>query len=144
MEKSSYIFCIPKDFRQIKNERCVLMSWDYSDLSHTAKEAGGPEKYIKDLETFNYNNGFKDGKSEQVTLDLAVAGILVGVYTLCKYIRNRIKKKATPEITATQAEYAREELIKGIVNADVSGKANDETPGESIENEEEIENGETT
>lgn len=40
------------------------MSWDYSDLSHQAKQAGGPEKFVKNLETFNYNNGLKDRKSE--------------------------------------------------------------------------------
>lgn len=25
------------------------MSWDYSDLSHQAKQAGGPEKFVKIL-----------------------------------------------------------------------------------------------
>lgn len=27
------------------------MSWDYSGLSHQAKQAGGPEKFVKNLET---------------------------------------------------------------------------------------------
>ena len=40
------------------------MSWDYSDLSHQAKQAVGSEKFVKNLEIFNYNNGLKDGKSE--------------------------------------------------------------------------------
>lgn len=94
------------------------MSWDYSDLSHQAKQAGGPEKFVKNLETFNYNNGLKDGKTEQAIVDLAIAGVAAGSYALYKIIRKRIEKAKEPKISAAEAEESRQQLIQGIKNAD--------------------------
>lgn len=94
------------------------MSWDYSDLSHQAKQAGGPEKFVKNLETFNYNNGLKDGKTEQAIFDLAIAGVAAGGYALYKIIRKRIEKAKEPKISDAQAEESRQQLIQGIKNAE--------------------------
>lgn len=94
------------------------MSWDYSDLSHKAKQAGGPEKFVKDLEEFNYNNGLKDGKSEQAIVDIAIAGVVAGGYALYKIIRKRIEKAKEPKISAEQAERSRQQLIQGIKEAE--------------------------
>lgn len=94
------------------------MSWDYSELSHMAKQAGGPEKFVKDLETFNYNNGMKDGKAEQAIKDLAIAGIVAGGYALYKVIRKRIKKEKEPTVTEVEAKESRQQLIQGIKNFD--------------------------
>lgn len=95
------------------------MSWDYSDLSHKAKQAGGPEKFVKDLEIFNYNNGLKDGKAKQAIVDLAIAGVAVGGYALYKIIRKRIKKTNEPKVTAAQAAASREQLIQCLKDAEV-------------------------
>ncbi|WP_206538479.1 hypothetical protein [Kandleria vitulina] len=101
------------------------MSWDYSDLSHQAKRAGGPEKFVKNLETFNYNNGLKDGKAEQAIVDLAIAGVAAGGYALYKIIRKRIEKAKEPKITVEEAEESRQQLIQGIKNADVEDHISD-------------------
>lgn len=94
------------------------MSWDYSDLSHQAKQAGGPEKFVKDLETFNYNSGLSDGKKEQAIADLAVADVVAGGYALYKIIRKRIEKAQQPKISAAQVAESRKQLIQGLKNAE--------------------------
>lgn len=111
------------------------MSWDYSDLSHQAKQAGGPEKFVKNLETFNYNNGLKDGKSEQAIVDLAIAGIAAGGYALYKIIRKRIEKSKEPKISAEQAELSRQQLIQGIKDAEIAEPAADEVSEDEIDTE---------
>lgn len=111
------------------------MSWDYSDLSHQAKQAGGPEKFVKNLETFNYNNGLKDGKAEQAIVDLAIAGVAAGGYALYKIIRKRIEKAKEPKITVEEAEESRQQLIQGIKNADVEDHISD-IPTEEKEGDE--------
>lgn len=95
------------------------MSWDYSELSHIAKQAGGPEKFVKNLETYNYNNGVKDGKAEQAIVDLSIAGVAAGGYALYKIIRKRIEKTKEPKVIATQAADSREQLIQGLKDAEV-------------------------
>lgn len=107
------------------------MSWDYSDLSHQAKQAGGPEKFVKNLETFNYNNGLKDGKAEQAIVDLVIAGVAAGGYALYKIIRKQIEKAKEPKITVEDAEESRQQLIQGIKNADVEDHISD-IPTEEI------------
>ncbi|MBE6162702.1 MAG: hypothetical protein E7155_03940 [Streptococcus equinus] len=111
------------------------MSWDYSDLSHQAKQAGGPEKFVKNLETFNYNNGLKDGKAEQAIVDLVIAGVAAGGYALYKIIRKRIEKAKEPKITVEDAEESRQQLIQGIKNADVEDHISD-IPTEEKEGDE--------
>lgn len=101
------------------------MSWDYSDLSHQAKQAGGPEKFVKNLETFNYNNGLKDGKTEQAIVDLAIAGVAAGGYALYKIIRRRIEKAKESKISTAEAEESRQHLIQGIKNADAEDPISD-------------------
>lgn len=93
------------------------MSWDYSDLSHQAKQGGGPEKFIKNLEKFNYDNGLREGKAEQAKFDLMIAGTCAGFWALYKsiqIIRNRIEKAKEPKISTAQAEESRQQLIRGI------------------------------
>lgn len=111
------------------------MSWDYSDLSHQAKQAGGPEKFVKNLETFNYNNGLKDGKAEQAIVDLAIAGVAAGGYALYKIIRKRIEKAKEPKITVEEAEESRQQLIQAIKNADLEDHISD-IPTEEKEGDE--------
>ena len=117
------------------------MSWDYSDLSHQAKQAGGPEKIVKNLETFNYNNGLKDGKTEQVIVDLVIAGVSAGGYALYKIIRKRIEKSKEPKISAAQAEESRQQLIQGVKNAEAEESVTDISL-EQVAEEENDENGE--
>lgn len=111
------------------------MSWDYSDLSHKAKQAGGPEKLVSDLETFNYNNGMKDGKTEQAVIDLAIAGVAAGGYALYKIIRRRLEKAKEPKISAAQADESRQQIIQGIKDAEAEEANNDAPVDESDETE---------
>lgn len=101
------------------------MSWDYSDLSHQAKQAGGPEKYLNKIEKFNYNNGLKDGKTEQFIFDLAIVGMISGGYILYKTIRKRIKKADEAKISVTEAKKSRQQLIKGIKNVEKNESVTD-------------------
>ena len=94
------------------------MSWDYSELSHQAKQLGGPEKFVKNLESFNYNKGLRDGKKEQTIVFLAIAGVAGGGYVLFKKIRDHIKKTKEPQISAAQADESRNQLIQTIKDAE--------------------------
>ena len=113
------------------------MSWDYSDLSHQAKQAGGPEEFVNRLETFHYNKGLKEGREEQAVVDLAVAGIAAGAFALYKIIRKRIQKAKEPKISAAQAEESRQQIIQKINSSETV-----ETDVDISENEEVNENGE--
>jgi hypothetical protein len=90
------------------------MKWDYADLSHTVKEAGGPEKYIETLEKYNFQKGIESGKKEQGTMMLiayAAGGVTLYVISrLYKHFNNKKPKK--PIITDAEAAEAKEKFIK--------------------------------
>lgn len=111
------------------------MNWDYSDLSHQAKQAGGPEKFVKDIETFNYNNGLRDGKAEQAKEDFIIAaGVVIVSVIVKKVLKKKHSKKAKePEISAEQAEKSRQRLILIIKNSEAKKPTVDELEEEEID-----------
>ena len=48
----------------------MAKDWDYANLAHTAKEFGGPEKYLQIVK----DHSFQEGRKEQLIID----GVIVG------------------------------------------------------------------
>lgn len=40
-------------------------NWDYSDLSHAASEAGGPQKFVDQVADINFQRGVQAEKSTE-------------------------------------------------------------------------------
>lgn len=85
------------------------MSWDYADLSHMAKEAGGPDLLLSTLE----KNARGQGRIEGAGIGALVAGslfagaaLICGQYSKKKALANEAKVELVNEIHAyeTQAE----------------------------------------
>ena len=77
------------------------MSWDYADLSHMAKEAGGPDLLLSTLE----KNARGQGRIEGAGIGALVAGSLFAGAALI--YGQYSKKKAL-------ANEAKAELVNGI------------------------------
>lgn len=41
-----------------------MKGWNYATLSHMAKEAGGPEKFVEGIAEMNYKQGYQDATKE--------------------------------------------------------------------------------
>ena len=83
--------------RRLKNlstEKGTRMTWDYADLSHMAKEAGGPDLLLSTLE----KNARGQGRIEGAGIGAIVAGFLFvgaaliyGQYSKKKALTNEAK-----------------------------------------------------
>jgi hypothetical protein len=100
------------------------MGWDYAELSKQAKVAGGPEKFVADLEKYNYDKGAKDGSLIGVVASTAV------FLAACFFI-NKIKQIKDTKITDEQAQEERQELIQGIKESDRNNDAADKKQTEN-------------
>lgn len=78
--------------------------WNYANLAHTAKEFGGPEKYIQTIK----DHSFQEGRKEQFIVDGVIALATACVYFGVKGY-NHFKNK---RVTAKQAEEAEEILVE--------------------------------
>ena len=74
----------------------MAKDWDYANLAHTAKEFGGPEKYLQIVK----DHSFQEGRKEQLIID-GVIVIGAGCLYLGAKAYNHFKKK---RVTAAQAE----------------------------------------
>lgn len=76
--------------------------WDYSDLVHTAKLSGGPEKYIGKLINYGVQEGIKKGHREMVPF-LFISAVVGGgaTYIGCK-IAQVYKSQAINEIISKE------------------------------------------
>lgn len=84
------------------------MSWNYAELSHMAKEAGGPEILVEKI----INISKQEGRKEMIPV-VAVASV-VSVFTGI-FIGKKSQKKKNQEI-----ELLKKELIDGINEYDSS------------------------
>ncbi len=104
------------------------MSWDYADLSKAASEAGGPKKYLEQLEKNSREIGRLEGQeSMQPWLKVAVgAGVAIGIggAALFNKVKNHIKAKK--EEKQRGIDEAKEELIKGIEAYDKGSSDDDQ------------------
>ena len=90
------------------------MAWDYAELSKAAKEAGGPETYMKRLVESGKNTGHKEM--------LPLIGIAVGIGALGYAGISRLVKffKKKEQISPEAVEAAKKELIQGIKEYDAA------------------------
>lgn len=106
------------------------MSWDYAELSHMAKEAGGPDLLLSTLE----DNAKGQGRIEGAGIGAIVAGsLLAGAALIYKQYN---KKKAL----ANEAKF---ELANGIqacetISEKVDAKDVEHENAKSSSNEEEV------
>ena len=93
------------------------MGWVYSDLTHTAKENGGPEEYIRTIHDAGkeegWNEGYNDGKIDG-RKEAAIIGVIViavaGTVKLAKFVWNKLKpKKMNPERHVPEEELRKAE-----------------------------------
>ena len=89
------------------------MGWVYSDLTHTAKENGGPDAYIKTIHDAGkeegWNEGYNDGKADGRLEVIIIGGIIaggIGIIKLAKFAWNKLKpkKKENPEQHVSEEE----------------------------------------
>lgn len=73
------------------------MSWDYADLSHIAKEFGGPERFVNAV---NYD-GVVQGRWQVIISELVVSGI-VGIGIGAKYLHSKNQSRKTIANVASQ------------------------------------------
>lgn len=82
----------------------MAKDWDYANLAHTAKEFGGPEKYLQIVK----DHSFQEGRKEQLIID----GVIV-VGAGCLYLGARaIKHFKKKRVTAEQANKAEQVLVE--------------------------------
>ena len=103
------------------------MSWEYSDLSHEAKQAGGPENFIRNLAAFHYNKGVKAGKHEQSLVDFTVVGFVVVGYVVYKIIRKSIAKPRVHSITEAETREAKSQFVQIISDTENENQKKYET-----------------
>ena len=97
------------------------MSWDYAELSKTAKAAGGPEKLIDLLIESGKDSGHKE-MLPVVGIALGIGALgYAGISKLVKFLKK--KKQISPEAV----EAAKAELIKGIKEYDATHPEEDES-----------------
>lgn len=82
----------------------MAKDWDYANLAHTAKEFGGPEKYLQIVK----DHSFQEGRKDQLIIDGAIV-IGAGCLYLGTKAYNHFKKK---RVTVEQAEEAEEILVE--------------------------------
>lgn len=92
------------------------MSWNYADLSHAAKECGGPEALMKIIEGRGFQEGIKRGRIQTVL-------ILAGPVAVTFVVKNREKivsfcEAKMKKITRKECEAAKDTLIQGIKEYD--------------------------
>ena len=88
----------------------MAKNWDYAELAHTAKEFGGPEKYLQMVK----DHSVQEGRKEQLVIDGAIALAAGGLYLGVKafnHVKNKIKMN---KVTKEQAKEAEEILIKNM------------------------------
>lgn len=96
------------------------MSWNYADLSHAAKECGGPEALMRIIEGRGFQEGIKRGKIQMIPIMFLV---LAGSVAITVAVQNREKivsfyETRLRKITREECEAAKDTLIQGIKEYD--------------------------
>lgn len=82
--------------------------WDYAELSKTAKDFGGPEKYIDFLEIANRQKGRSEMLPWIGVTALGASLLTVGTIKIVNIIKSRRGKKEE------EIEEIKRELIEGV------------------------------
>ena len=105
-----------------------MEKWDYAELSKTAKDFGGPEKFVEFIE----NSSRQKGREEMLPW-IGVTALGTSLMTL-GVIKIRSIIKARKNKNDEQIEIIKEELIEGIKEYDNKYQES-ETGGEVSERE---------
>ena len=102
-----------------KKEREVfkMEDWPYAKLSKAAKEAGGPDNYLKLIKDIAKDEGLRQGRKQGAVLVLISTAIVAAIY---KFLKKFFGKKENHEEEVEKAKEAEEKLIKGINEYDES------------------------
>lgn len=96
-----------------------MKKWNYAELSKAAKEAGGPEKYIKFLEAINRQKGRSEMAPWIGVTALGASLLTIGTVKIFNIIKSRkITKEndfeaAKLELTENINKYASQHIEKG-------------------------------
>lgn len=109
------------------------MKWDYAELSHIAKENGGPAKYIESVKELAKQSNNKKWMSSIIPLLLVLAPFTIkGISEISRKVINKIQQlRKRKQITAEEAQEA-EQLLAGyldtivIADQEDSGNTNQE------------------
>lgn len=101
------------------------MSWDYAELSHMAKEFGGPEGLVSAI----YDGGILDGRIQGALGMLSIGGIAIA---LKKLYDSRKAKAETAKIVL--AENLKEPLLSENLEAEMSDTTDKKTDASTSEN----------
>ena len=100
----------------------MAIDWGYSKLSHSAKQNGGPEKYLAKIAKYNYQQGMKAGKKSQTPIivgAIIVGGLVVeGIHKAPKIIEFCKSNFGKDEIKEEEVKEAEEILIRGMKAAE--------------------------
>ncbi|MCM1171380.1 MAG: hypothetical protein NC393_04545 [Clostridium sp.] len=88
------------------------MSWNYAELSKTAKQVGGPEKLVDSLIESGKNSGRKEMYPIIGVAAIGASVLTVGIEKAIDYFKKKNKKKK--EVSSAEVEDAKKELINGI------------------------------
>lgn len=100
------------------------MSWDYAELSHIAKEFGGPERFVNAV---NYD-GVVQGRWQIVIPELII-GALTGLGFGAKYLYDKHQAKKAPTKEASQVQAISTEPVES--NAIIAEVKEEPTPAET-------------
>ena len=93
----------------------MAKDWDYANLAYTAKEFGGPEKYLQIVRDYS----FQEGRKEQLIIDGVIVVGAGCLYLGAKAIKHFKKKRVTDE-QANEAEQVLVEKMNEVLDEAVT------------------------
>ncbi len=93
------------------------MKWNYAELSHAAKENGGPAKYVESIKELAKQSNNKKWMNSIIPLLLVLAPFTIkGISEISRKVVNKIQQlRKSKQITAEEAQEA-ELLLAGYLD----------------------------
>lgn len=110
-----------------------MVTWDYAQLSHIAKQMGGPEKLVQIISQHGMQKGLKLGLHKGLQLGFAGGAGTTLLAVGIAYLSYRTYKSLIVDVvTDEEAEAATQILVHEINNADKDSSVDEpEVSGES-------------
>lgn len=92
--------------------------WDYSQLSHAASEAGGPQKFIDQVADINFQRGVQAEKDTEGWKGALLVGAAIGLWEGGKalYRRHKAKKAAKQKALLEASNAAKQKFVESYEN----------------------------
>ena len=93
-------------------------NWDYSDLSHAASEAGGPQKFVDQVADINFQRGVQAEKSTEGWKGILIVSAAIGLWEGGKalYKRHKLKKAAKQQALLEASNESKRKFVESIEN----------------------------